>query len=1012
MNPPSPPARLAPAASLAVTVSAYADLTADRTPFHTYRGLWVSRFEYTNSQAGVDSVFANAQALGITDVMFQVRGNADAYYVPKTVNGNYFERRVSEFDALARAIQQGQQRGIKVHAWLNAMPLWRGTSMPTDDPGNPYVINTHPEYWIRDVNNNVQPLNSGYVITNPTQADVRQHIREVVNDITGKYAVDGIHLDYIRFYHDTSSSQTPVNYGADPASVARFQSIPGNAGKTPVSHKAEYQAWMAANITELVAGIRQDMKANRPDAQLTAAVWRDANIGFNGYQQEWRVWTERGLLDAAMPMIYRKGFGSGGTDLTADSGDLYRTNVTSAVNWRGSAGIMPGLGIYLQDDPITAYNNVTAQLNYARDRGANGVQLFSYTDLLGGDAVDAEVRRAWLDFLAANSAAPPVASITNFDADEGYFPTSITFSGSNVNVAPSSTADRTTAEAQTGAASQQLTINRAGAGTFLARHVSGIGTPGSPGSNLSFASIGALGFWLKTTTPDVEVAVAIDDNTANTSTERSYFQNVIADGQWHFYQWFLNDPTHWDAWAGANANGDIASLFTLDSIQFRGSEAANVLFLDEIAFDAAAVATDQWTLDSSVNSNSFDNHWTNAANWQGGVPDAIGATANFLRRATTPQTVNVDGNVTVGAITFDNGNAYTLSGTGMITIDVPTGAGAITVRNRGLHHIESAVAFNDDATLAVDHKATLNLSGAIANPAGRTLTRTGNGTLNLSGAQTHGTGAAFAATGGVTHVQVDFGSVGSNNLALSATGATTRVNLSSSQHLASISADDGAQIALLAGGSSVVNTRAVATSAGGKIDLTDGAMIVDYTGATPIASIRAAVATGYNGGDWLGAGISSSAAADAAANPSTDKTGLGVVHATDLFTSFPATFAGESVDADSVLIRYTLAGDSNLDRTVNIADFSRLASNFNTVGGWFAGDFNHDSTVGIGDFALLASNFNKALPASAARPAAVPEPGIIGRGIGLLLIARRRSARCSAPAGGWGGSTGPAPRPR
>ena len=462
---------------------ARADLTADQTPFHSYRGLWVSRFEYTNSQAGVDSVFANAQALGITDVMFQVRGRADAFYTPKQVGGNYFEHRESlSFDALARAVQQGQQRGIKVHAWLNAMPLWSGLTLPTNQAGNPYVINTHPEYWIRGRDNTTQPLNDSYVIVNPTQSDVKQHIREVVQDISSKYAIDGIHLDYIRFYHNTSSAS--VNFGADPASIARFQAIPGNAGKTPDSHKAEYQAWMAANITDLVAGIRQDMKTNRPRAQLTAAIWRDANIGNNSYQQDWKTWVDRGLLDAGMPMIYRKGFGSGGTNMDADSGNLYRANVTSAMNWRGTAGIMPGLGIYMQDNTATAYNNVMAQLNFARDQGGNGVQLFSYTDLLGGNAVDAEVRRAWLDFLAANNTAPPVASLTNFEADEGYFPTNITFSGTNVNVAPTSTADRTTEDAHAGAASQKLTINKAGAGTFLARHVAGIGTPAAPASNL------------------------------------------------------------------------------------------------------------------------------------------------------------------------------------------------------------------------------------------------------------------------------------------------------------------------------------------------------------------------------------------------------------------------------------------------------------------------------------------------------------------------------------------------
>src|SRR5688500_8495286 len=346
------------AAHLAVTSGpAYADLTADQTPFHAYRGLWVSRFEYTNSQVGVDSVFANAQALGITDVMFQVRGAADARYTPKIVNGNYSEHKVGNFDALARAVQQGQQRGIKVHAWLNAMPLHSGPTLPTNEPGNPYVINTHPEFWIRNSSNTPQPLNSSYVIANPTMPEVKQHIRAVVEDVTTKYAVDGIHLDYIRFYHDTSSSQTALQYPTDPASVARFQAIPGNAGKTPTSHRAEYKQWMADNVTDIVAQIRQEMKSHRPDAQLTAAISRDANIGVNGYQQEWRAWVDRGLLDAGMPMLYGKGFGSGGTDMDADSGNLHRNYGTAAMNWRGTAGIKPGLGPYMQHNASTVYNN-------------------------------------------------------------------------------------------------------------------------------------------------------------------------------------------------------------------------------------------------------------------------------------------------------------------------------------------------------------------------------------------------------------------------------------------------------------------------------------------------------------------------------------------------------------------------------------------------------------------------------------------------------------------------------
>lgn len=56
-------------------------------------------------------------------------------------------------------------------------------------------------------------------------------------------------------------------------------------------------------------------------------------------------------------------------------------------------------------------------------------------------------------------------------------------------------------------------------------------------------------------------------------------------------------------------------------------------------------------------------------------------------------------------------------------------------------------------------------------------------------------------------------------------------------------------------------------------------------------------------------------------------------------------------------------GDTNLDRTVNIADFSRLAANFNRAGtSWLQGNFNYDTTINIADFSLLAGNFNRGVP--------------------------------------------------
>src|SRR5207237_7608127 len=67
---------------------------------------------------------------------------------------------------------------------------------------------------------------------------------------------------------------------------------------------------------------------------------------------------------------------------------------------------------------------------------------------------------------------------------------------------------------------------------------------------------------------------------------------------------------------------------------------------------------------------------------------------------------------------------------------------------------------------------------------------------------------------------------------------------------------------------------------------------------------------------------------------------------------------------------FWLRGDLNRDRTVSIADFITLASNFGKTNASYAdGDVNYDGEVTIGDFIDLAANFNKSL----AEP--TPQPG-------------------------------------
>lgn len=175
----------------------------------------------------------------------------------------------------------------------------------------------------------------------------------------------------------------------------------------------------------------------------------------------------------------------------------------------------------------------------------------------------------------------------------------------------------------------------------------------------------------------------------------------------------------------------------------------------------------------------------------------------------------------------------------------------------------------------------------------------------------------------------------------------------------------------IAGGASPVGT----------LDLGRELLVVHYGTFSPIDPLTQAVAAGHAGGTWAGPGITSSAAAAAP-----NLLAVGIAQASDLGVS---AFGDYTLPGPAVLMRLTLAGDANLDGTVSIADFSRLAANFNFLGGWDRGDFNYDGTTTIADFALLAANFNRQL---ARGPANVPEPATLGAAgsVFTLVLSRRR----------------------
>ena len=149
-----------------------------------------------------------------------------------------------------------------------------------------------------------------------------------------------------------------------------------------------------------------------------------------------------------------------------------------------------------------------------------------------------------------------------------------------------------------------------------------------------------------------------------------------------------------------------------------------------------------WNVDANGN-------WTDTANWLGGsVPGAnsgvSGDSATFAGTTTTAaRTVTLNANESVGSITMNQANAFTISGGSTLTLDNKTAGATLQVTAGTANAISTAVSLNDTATATVSSGKSLSVSGNISSTStSKTLTVNGAGTLALSGNNTYGPVAA------------------------------------------------------------------------------------------------------------------------------------------------------------------------------------------------------------------------------------------------------------------------------
>lgn len=343
-------------------------------PRSEVRAIWVTRFDF-KTPADVEAIVANCARAGFTDIFFQIRGNGTVFY-PSQVEPWAFELSGTDvaatgrnpgWDPLKVAATSAKKRGIRLHAYMNVLPGWRGVKEPSRSAGQNWT--KHPDWFMVDsLGQRMRPTGGWYSFLNPALPDVRSHLTQLAAELA-RYDIAGLHLDYIRFPYDYKDVAREIYPKASAEEIKRrsdFSYDRFSMAQVRQRYKGNWGAFRRDSVSQVVADLRNAFKAQRgPQAVVSSSVLADFDLGYTSAFQDSRRWVKDQSVDWLVPMNYNP--------------KLFNERLDKMCKSLGSRATAERLvvGIDCKADPA----EIRRQIAAARKSGCRGYALFAYSYL-------------------------------------------------------------------------------------------------------------------------------------------------------------------------------------------------------------------------------------------------------------------------------------------------------------------------------------------------------------------------------------------------------------------------------------------------------------------------------------------------------------------------------------------------------------------------------------------------------------------------------------------------------